>query len=371
MGGPWPWVGPTGHQVAVEDQLGGQTVPAEHGVRLGLPGLGPFTPPRPRPLDNRGVVEGRGLPKGRPGQRCSFWLGEDSPRSQAPTVCQGLGTPRESQPGRGARPLRTARPSGDPLCGPQEPPAHAVPGGMSRRRAAPGQGEGLPACRGLATGTWGPHPHPLSLPCGSHTVSWERPEPGGWGWVMGSRTTLGPLVNPPESVVSGCGGGVLPEQERQGGGERPGGCSENGLRAGGVGGSPISPWAGLWVPVCVGSGQAWGAMLPLAGVGEVLENVPRWPFTLSCASRLSGGCPEAGGDKEMPSGGRWTQLPVALLCSGLTLWTHLLPCGTLPWWSGRPRGSRPPHRRSKPHKRGSVRWVSVGGVSGDAVSPLP
>ena len=76
-----------------------------------------------------------------------------------------------------------------------------------------------------------------------------------------------------------------------------------GLRAGGVGGPLISPWAGLWAPVCVGSGQVWGATLPLAGVGEVLENVPRWPFILSCASRLSGRCPEARGDKETPAGG--------------------------------------------------------------------
>lgn len=123
--------------------------------------------------------------------------------------------------------------------------------------------------------------------------------------------------------------------------------------------------------LCVGSGQAWGATLPPARVGEVLENVPRWPFILSCTSRLSGARPEACGGTETPSGGPWTQLPVALLCSGLTLGTHLLSCGMPPWWSGRPRGSRPPHRRSEPHKRGSVRWASVGGVSGDVISPLP
>ena len=77
--------------------------------------------------------------------------------------------------------------------------------------------------------------------------------------------------------------------------------------------------------MCVGSGQVWGATLPPAGVGEVLENVPRQPFILSCASWLSGRCPEARGDKETPAGGPWTQLPVALLHSGLTLNTLASP----------------------------------------------
>lgn len=82
--------------------------------------------------------------------------------------------------------------------------------------------------------------------------------------------------------------------------------------------------------VCVGSGQARGAMLPLAGVGEVLENVLRWPFMVSRSSQLysSGRCPVARVGQGDALWGALTQLPVALLCSGLTLRTHSLPCGT-------------------------------------------
>lgn len=88
-GGPWPWAGPTGQQMAGEDPLGGQAAPAKRGVRSGSQAWAPS----PRP--GRGV-EGRGLPKGRPGWRCSFWSGEGAPHSQAPTVCPDLGHPGES-----------------------------------------------------------------------------------------------------------------------------------------------------------------------------------------------------------------------------------------------------------------------------------
>ena len=63
----------------------------------------------------------------------------------------------------------------------------------------------------------------------------------------------------------------VPGSLRPAGGRGTGGAGDPPTRAGGVGGALISPWTGIWVSVCVGSGQARGAMLPLAGVGEVLE----------------------------------------------------------------------------------------------------
>lgn len=84
------------------------------------------------------------------------------------------------------------------------------------------------------------------------------------------------------------------------------------------------------MPVCVGSGQARGATLPPAGVGEVLENVPRWPFTLSCSSQLCllGRCSVA---RVGQGDALWGALDTAScghFCLGLTPQTYSLPCGT-------------------------------------------
>lgn len=155
-----------------------------------LTGLSPFTPSRPRPLDNRGGVEGRGLPKGRPGQRCSFWPGEGAPHPRALMVCPGLGAPGSHSLGEGH--ILSGQPAPWWAHSVEEPPAHAVPGGMSRRRPPqPGQGERFPACRGLATGSRGTHPRPLSLACGSCKVPWEWLGPW-WGLGPGVTDHTGP-----------------------------------------------------------------------------------------------------------------------------------------------------------------------------------
>ena len=204
------------------------------------------------------------------------------PGSRAPqgVIAWGGGTSSQESPRLGGPTLWTA---GAPCsrCA-QRDELHAGP-------RCPGQGKGFPTRGGLAIDIRGAHPRPLSLPCGSHTVSW------GWlGRMVGAGSWgHGPHWGP-WSAWAVTGGSCLNKTNREVG-SVPGGHSENGLRAGGVGGPPISPWAGIWVPVCVGSGQARGAILPLVRVGEVLENVLRWPFMVSRSSQLclSGRCPVA------------------------------------------------------------------------------
>lgn len=163
----------------MEDWLEARPSPPEHGVRSGSQACSPFTPSRPRPLDNRGGAEGRGLPKGRPGQRCGFWPGE-GPHTHGPRmVCLGW-APGSHSLGEGH--ILSGQPA--PWW------AHSVEVPCSA-----GQGERFPDLQGPGHWLSGGHTHaPSPWREGAARCpgsGWAR----GGGWVLGSWTTQGPLAS--------------------------------------------------------------------------------------------------------------------------------------------------------------------------------
>lgn len=106
-------------------------VPAGLGGEAGLSRTGPHPEGpfhatlRPSRLDTWGTNKGSAFPKVRARQGCTFQLGEDTPHSQAPTVCLGPETPWGVTAWGGARPSQDrCAPRLAQLGGSQEPSAH-------------------------------------------------------------------------------------------------------------------------------------------------------------------------------------------------------------------------------------------------------